>query len=479
MSSSDAAPPPPPVEHPSSELSSSQASTSSSYAFITHSQETLPLNLPPTIDNATLARRRRRRTSARDQAILEEEYRLCDRPDKAKRREITSKVDMGEKEVQIWFQNKRQSTRRKTRPLISHELLTMTSTESGVASILSIPVARSQNFSDSEPITTSKPQPQGRSMAPLVRSSTLPATLSSSPLPRLPPTDRYSPSRPPLPRLSTHDALQAAISSDVPPPVPPLRRSISGFQPPSLNRRSSSFLRLSTSLEGKAEIVLPDSDVPALTPDNSQGSRAAVESSPTPHTPGQRKIDSRVWSYLCDNRQAVGANGSKRSVAALQPEEAHTAISLMRVGRNLANSVAAARQAASSPARMPLGTTTASSTNSARKRKFSPPQSVIEQKPVAAQVKTARAIAALNPNRKRNRTVGEERRFKVEIFEDDDKENGSAGKHYHHHHHHHHQGKTVSKVQSMKALKAVPAAQENDLEAGELLLSLRGGIWAQ
>jgi hypothetical protein len=59
------------------------------------------LNLPPSIDNATLARRRRRRTSARDQAILEEEYRLCDRPDKARRREITSKVDMGEKEVQV------------------------------------------------------------------------------------------------------------------------------------------------------------------------------------------------------------------------------------------------------------------------------------------------------------------------------------------------------------------------------------------
>jgi hypothetical protein len=311
-------------------------------------------------------------------------------------------------------------------------------------------------------------------MAPLVRSSTLPTTLSSSPLPRLPPSDRYSPSRPHLPRLSTHDALQAAISSDVPPP--PLRRAFSTtgtFHPPSLQRRSSSFLRLSTSLEGKAELVLPDSDIPGLTPDNSQDSRAAVESSPTLEAPRQRKIDSRIWSYLCDNRQAVGGNGSKRFIGALQPEEAHTAISLMRVGRNLANSVAAARQANSSPAKMPLGAASASSANSARKRKFSPPQSVIEQKPVAAQVNTKRAIAALNPNRKRNRTVGEERRFKVEIYIDDDKENGSAGKHSQH------QGKTVSKVQSMKALKAVPAAQQGDLEAGELLLSLRGGIWAQ
>jgi hypothetical protein len=78
--------------------------SNSGYAFITHSQETLPLNLPPSMDNATLARRRRRRTSAHDQAILEEEYRKCDRPDKTKRREITVRVQMGEKEVQVHIQ---------------------------------------------------------------------------------------------------------------------------------------------------------------------------------------------------------------------------------------------------------------------------------------------------------------------------------------------------------------------------------------
>jgi len=75
--------------------------SSSSYAFITHSQEGLRENRPPMIDNAGLARRRRRRTSQHDQAILEEEYRKCDRPDKARRREIAALVEMGDKEVQV------------------------------------------------------------------------------------------------------------------------------------------------------------------------------------------------------------------------------------------------------------------------------------------------------------------------------------------------------------------------------------------
>lgn len=77
------------------------SSSPPAYAFITHSQEGLRNNMPPMIDNAELARRRRRRTSQHDQAILEEEYRKCDRPDKARRREIAAMVEMGDKEVQV------------------------------------------------------------------------------------------------------------------------------------------------------------------------------------------------------------------------------------------------------------------------------------------------------------------------------------------------------------------------------------------
>lgn len=103
--------------------SAAVGSSLSSYAFITHSQEGLREKRPPMIDNAGLARRRRRRTSQHDQAILEEEYRKCDRPDKTRRRGIAALVEMGDKEVQIWFQNKRQSARRKLKPLLPHEVI--------------------------------------------------------------------------------------------------------------------------------------------------------------------------------------------------------------------------------------------------------------------------------------------------------------------------------------------------------------------
>jgi hypothetical protein len=69
------------------------------------SQDTLPPNLPASTDDAdadaSLTRRRRRRTSPHDQAILEREYRKCQKPDKARRREISKLVQMGEKEVQV------------------------------------------------------------------------------------------------------------------------------------------------------------------------------------------------------------------------------------------------------------------------------------------------------------------------------------------------------------------------------------------
>jgi hypothetical protein len=70
--------------------------TSPIYASLAHPNDTLP-----DIDNATFARRKRRRTSPHDQAILEDEYRRCIKPDKARRREICKLVQMGEKEVQV------------------------------------------------------------------------------------------------------------------------------------------------------------------------------------------------------------------------------------------------------------------------------------------------------------------------------------------------------------------------------------------
>ncbi|EAW21352.1 homeobox domain-containing protein [Aspergillus fischeri NRRL 181] len=93
------------------------------YAFLVHSQKTLTQNLPPRVDNKLLARQKRRRTSPEDHAVLEAEYQRNPKPDKTARANIVSRVSLGEKEVQIWFQNRRQNDRRKSKPLQPHELL--------------------------------------------------------------------------------------------------------------------------------------------------------------------------------------------------------------------------------------------------------------------------------------------------------------------------------------------------------------------
>ncbi|KAM5508538.1 Homeobox protein yox1 [Microsporum canis] len=117
---------------------------SGSYSFLVHSNETLTQDLPPKVDSKVYIRQRRRRTryvfldpssvgrdkkvtnyvycSPEDHAILEAEYRLNPKPDKATRASIVSRVSLGDKEVQIWFQNRRQNDRRKSKPIHPNEL---------------------------------------------------------------------------------------------------------------------------------------------------------------------------------------------------------------------------------------------------------------------------------------------------------------------------------------------------------------------
>ncbi|KAF4554977.1 putative homeobox protein YOX1 [Elsinoe fawcettii] len=100
----------------------SPSSSHTNIAFIVHSSDSLTNNLPPNVDNKPLARQKRRRTSPEDQLILEAEYDKNPKPDKAARMDIVRRVALGEKEVQIWFQNRRQASRRKSRPLEPHEI---------------------------------------------------------------------------------------------------------------------------------------------------------------------------------------------------------------------------------------------------------------------------------------------------------------------------------------------------------------------
>lgn len=84
------------------------------FAFITHSQETFPSN-EPSIDNAQLARRKRRRTSKNESDILKREFEVNPSPSKERRAELSIICNMSEKAVQVWFQNRRQNFRKKFR----------------------------------------------------------------------------------------------------------------------------------------------------------------------------------------------------------------------------------------------------------------------------------------------------------------------------------------------------------------------------
>lgn len=90
---------------------SSTISPTKDFAFISHSPATYP-SQEPSIDNASLARRKRRRTSPHELAILNLEFDLGSTPNKSRRIDISKRVNMTEKAVKIWFQNKRQSLRR-------------------------------------------------------------------------------------------------------------------------------------------------------------------------------------------------------------------------------------------------------------------------------------------------------------------------------------------------------------------------------
>ncbi|EEP79748.1 predicted protein [Uncinocarpus reesii 1704] len=90
-------------------------------SFLVHSNKTFTHGQPPKVDNKILGRQRRRRTSPEDYAILEAEYQRNPKPDKVTRASIVSRVSLGDKEVQIWFQNRRQNDRRRSKPLPTHE----------------------------------------------------------------------------------------------------------------------------------------------------------------------------------------------------------------------------------------------------------------------------------------------------------------------------------------------------------------------
>ncbi|PSR92071.1 hypothetical protein BD289DRAFT_481221 [Coniella lustricola] len=124
--------PPSPAAHPASSQQHSDSSTHisssprSTQESTVHCAESQDRTDPDSSFQSNASERhpkgKRKRTAAKDKAILEAAYNANPKPDKAARLDIVKRVSLNEKEVQIWFQNRRQNDRRKSRPLSPQEI---------------------------------------------------------------------------------------------------------------------------------------------------------------------------------------------------------------------------------------------------------------------------------------------------------------------------------------------------------------------
>ncbi|KAM5356062.1 hypothetical protein ACJ41O_002708 [Fusarium nematophilum] len=274
-----------------------------------HEPVVTPQSLPPLTDAAATATQtekhpkgKRKRTAAKDKMILEEAYSNNPKPDKQARLEIVQRVSLNEKEVQIWFQNRRQNDRRKSRPLSPQEIAALR--YGGMHVISSDPITNTTTpskpettFPASDPATSRIADPISASPRPLDQTPSMPRTHSdivhSTPIPASHESrpclhPEVTPSRiDPTLSQDTQDgsqSLSSSMSSSVgcgylanrwnipssfstPPPFgrgsddsfrfehfPPSSCTSEGSQPLGQNQ-SQSKVRLSLSLEGKAELV--------------------------------------------------------------------------------------------------------------------------------------------------------------------------------------------------------------------------------
>ncbi|RDW78173.1 hypothetical protein BP5796_06025 [Coleophoma crateriformis] len=325
-------------------------------------------------------KQKRKRTSPEDQLVLEGFYKQNPKPNKAARAEILKDVKgMNEKEIQIWFQNRRQIHRRKQQPLLPHELAAFGL--GNVPPMSSDPITGLGSSQGTEPRSTSPPRDRSSSQGscvsideiriPQSQDGASPAIGGTGlrPVPMKPESDKQSQ----LPQAaeskdqspSDHDTITTAqsvtqsftstpgylanrwnavnnafstptSSAFLPFATPsvsfpgqplscPERIGSLSFSTPPSSQTPPSQIRLSMSLDGKAEIVPLDASPPRThTPrPSSSGSlmlrrRSGLrrsysalpfgslppKSSPstfsTPRLPTGRSRDTRTWEFCCD-----------------------------------------------------------------------------------------------------------------------------------------------------------------------------------
>ncbi|KAI0391802.1 hypothetical protein F5Y17DRAFT_439054 [Xylariaceae sp. FL0594] len=176
---------------------------------------------------------KRKRTTSQDKTILEAAYTANPKPDKAARLDIVKRVSLNEKEVQIWFQNRRQNDRRKSRPLSPQEIqalrygtaMRVLSTESTSVSI--------------ESVTAPSSFPTAAAEGPIDPSADAGGPLD---LAQRPPTpgDTATASRPPSPPLGAPSSVSLDASAEnkvaepvagTPPPPPARAEAVSEPHP--------------------------------------------------------------------------------------------------------------------------------------------------------------------------------------------------------------------------------------------------------
>ncbi|KAL8834205.1 MAG: hypothetical protein Q9170_003862 [Blastenia crenularia] len=250
------------------------------------------------------ARQTRRRTSPEDQIILEAAYKQNTKPDKAARSEIASRVSLGEKEISIWFQNKRQVSRRRSRPFDSEEIFS-TSFNSSQESGASLEETKVQNGIAVE----GKLEPLSSTQTSLNDSQ----TKSNQASPEVAAVDHDVPLLVPKTTKVTKEQRGSNFvfsgQADQDPTSAPIL-------PPTCLKRTVSQPRLCTSLDGSVRIktgLSPSPSPPRLSlqticqpriPGSLQRSQSAITPStitgPRPLTSIGRSRDSRTWEFYCD-----------------------------------------------------------------------------------------------------------------------------------------------------------------------------------
>jgi len=286
------------------------------------------------------------RYSPEDQAVLEAAYKRDPKPDKAARLELVRQVALGEKEVQvswrpvrvsrdschlplaaqIWFQNRRQSSRRKSRPLLPHEIAQYQLAKSGNSSppLTSDPAGdrdydyaqieasggleedsensfrhdegsasavhatdgSSKLVPDAAHLADANRLPSGtEATTPMVSHVTLDGVRTvlprSDPIaPLSGPALRHSHPSQQLGYLANRRSAPSLRAGQTEPAGLPMARPVAGEAADSASalRKSSSFVRLSMSFEGNASVVTKDGSSPSP-PRASQISVQSMDSS--------------------------------------------------------------------------------------------------------------------------------------------------------------------------------------------------------